>query len=375
MRLQSQHYYKYYQKNFISRTLLHISQYVLYCNVYKYKNICIYLLGINLNFVLYAFQSSSGSTSESDEWVEKEVKKQSPPLTEREDWMSMTGMLKTYTKDDIKPKREVEDKKRIDSYNPATSSRELNPYWKDGGTGVPETAENFRKQAFVKPSYQDNFYQKPSSSRDNSFSSQHRDDKKLLRHDRHSKKEFTSRDRHGDESYNRGRSQNWRRSSEISKDKEEEQPREETRHTSLDAGPSKAIKADKPIDTKYLSDEKMNKLGAKIVKAEILGDTKLVEELKAKLEAAREYRKQNPEAGKEEEGVMLIATNSAGNSMPLVKGERGDPRSKGGKRKVDTHMDGQRAKYFGNDDKYNLSQMVSMVKNWLCILMSIMNNY
>lgn len=286
--------------------------------------------------------------------------------------MSMTGMLKTYTNDDIKPKRGVEDKKHIDSYNPATSSRELNPYWKNGGTGVPETAENFRKRAFVKPSNHDDFYKKPSSSRESSCFSSHRDDRKSSRHDRHSDREFTSKGRHEDEAYNHGRSWNWKQSSEKPKEKEE-QPRQETRHTSLDAGPSKSIEADKPNDTKYLSDEKMNKLGAKIVKAEILGDTKLVEELKAKLEAARQYRKQNPDASKEEEGVMLIATNSAGSSMPLTKGERGDPRSKGGKRKVDTHMDGQRAKYFGNDDKYNLSQMVSFVKNWFCILMTIIN--
>lgn len=313
-------------------------------------------------------QSSNSSTSESDEWVEKELEKRPRALTEREDWMSMTGVLKTYTKDDLKPKQEVKDKKHIDSYNPATSSRELNPYWKDGGTGVPETAESFRKRrTFVKPSNHDDFYTKPSSSRE---SSHHRDDRTSSRHDRHNDREFKSRrSRHEDESYNQRKSWNWKRSSEQQEEKEVEQPRQETRHTSPDAGPSKALMADKPKDTKYLSDEKMNKLGAKIIKAEILGDTKLVEELRAKLEAAREYRKQNPDAGKEEEeGVMLIATNSAGNSMPLAKGDRGDPRSKGGKRKVDTHMDGQRAKYFGNDDKYSLSQMVSLVKIWLCIL-------
>lgn len=285
--------------------------------------------------------------------------------------MSMTGILKTYTKDDIKPKPEVKDKHHIDSYNPATSSRELNPYWKGGGTGVPETAESFRKRAFVKPSNLDDFYMKPSSSRESSCSSRYRDDRTSSGDGRQTDREFKSKGRHEDES-NRQRSRNWKRSSEKQEEKEVEQPRQEIRQTSLDAGPSKAIKADKPKDTKYLSDEKMNKLGAKIVKAEILGDAKLVEELRAKLEAAREYRKQNPDAGKEEEeGVMLIATNSAGNSMPLAKGERGDCRSKGGKRKVDTHMEGQRAKYFVNDDKYNLSQMVSLLKNWFCILKTI----
>lgn len=276
--------------------------------------------------------------------------------------MAMTGMLKTYTRDDIKPKREVKEKQHIDSYNPATSSRELNPYWKDGGSGVPETAESLRKRAFVKPSNNDDFYRKPSDS----SSSSHGRDRDDRRHDRHSHREFKERGKRED-TYNQRRSWNWKRDSEQQEEKEIEQPRQESRirEMSPDAGPSISIKADKPKDAKYLSDEKMNKLGAKIVKAEIMGDTKLVEELKAKLEAAREYRKQNPDAEKEEEeGVILITTNSAGNSMPLARGERGDPRSKGGKRKVETHMEGQRAKYFSNDDKYNLSQMVSLVKYW-----------
>lgn len=288
--------------------------------------------------------------------------------------MSMTGILKTYTKDDIKPKQEVKDKKHIDSYNPATNSRELNPYWKDGGTGVPEPAESFRKRAFVKPSNHEDFYITPSSSRESNYSRHNRDNRTSSRHGRPTDTELKSKVRHEDESYNQRRSWNWKRNSEKQDDKQVEQSRQETRQTSLDAGPSKAIMVDKAKDTKYLSDEKMNKLGAKIVKAEIMGDTKLVGELKAKLEAAREYRKQNPNVGiEEDEGVMLIATNSAGSSMPLTKGQRGDSSSKGGKRKVDTHMEGQRAKYFVNDDKYSLSQMVCLVKNWFCILKSLMS--
>lgn len=113
----------------------------------------------------------------------------------------------------------------------------------------------------------------------------------------------------------------------------------------------------------YLSDEKMNKLAAKIVKAEILGDTESVRKLKTKLEEAREYRKQNPDAGAgkedEDDRVMLISTSRSGNSRPLTSGEKGDPRSKGGKRKAETHISGERTKYFGNDDKYNLKEMVS----------------
>ncbi|XP_075976827.1 CWF19-like protein 2 homolog [Anticarsia gemmatalis] len=354
--------------------------------------------------------SSSGS-SESDEWVEKDTKPSAAPL--REDWMSMTGMLKTYTKDDIKPKREEKEKKNIDSYNPATSSRELNPYWKGGGSGLPQTSEDFRKsRPFVKPSDDDDdyysrskssrsnasdmqssrpsrpfvrptddnddYYSRPKNSRsDASDSYSSRSSKPFVRpaddDDDYYSKSSSSRsrtsdryDRHGDNkgrSYDRdsNRSSNWRKQSESSHRNETKMDVEESNEKPVAVEPSQQIvlPLENPKDSKYLSNEKMNKLAAKILKAEIMGDTKLVTELKTKLEAAREYRKQHPDAGEEEEdnSVMLIATSSSGNSRPLTSGERGDPRSKGNKRKAETHVSGERTKYFGDDDKYDLKQM------------------
>ncbi|XP_049875060.1 CWF19-like protein 2 [Pectinophora gossypiella] len=349
--------------------------------------------------------SSSSSGSESDVWVESLPTAPKGPPPEREDWMAMTGMLKTYTKEDVKPKREEKDKKHIDSYNPATSSRELNPYWKDGGTGVPQTPEEFRKsRPFVKPADNDDYYRSSQSSsyvkatndkddyrslKSRSFIRPNEDDAGYYKSSKaqsfvkpsdddnyyrsSGSKEYrpnserSDRDYHSSSSSSRDKrvsygqrgSGSWRRQSDSEKVKQYEEE--------LQPSPPPVetpVKAEKPKDSKYLSDEKMNKLAAKLVKAEIMGDTKVVEDLKAKLEAAREYRKQNPDAGKEEEDdrVMLIATNSAGNSRPLMKSEKGDPRSKGGKRKADTHDAGQRNKYFGNDDKYNLAQMFQQEK-------------
>lgn len=111
----------------------------------------------------------------------------------------------------------------------------------------------------------------------------------------------------------------------------------------------------------YLSDEKMNKLAAKIVKAEIMGDVKLVNELKAKLESARLYRKDNPECKEEKEdnSVVLTTTSSSGNSRPLTKSSYGgDSNSRSSKRKTETYKSGERTKFFENDDKYSLKQMV-----------------
>ncbi|XP_045773458.1 CWF19-like protein 2 homolog isoform X2 [Maniola jurtina] len=254
--------------------------------------------------------------------------------------MGLTGMFKTYTKDDIKPKQEVKDKKHIDSYNPGTSSRELNPYWKDGGTGVPQTPESFRKsRQFIKPADDDNYYsQSSTSSRDRSKSS------------------YTTKT---DLSYER-KSSNWRKSSKETRKESLEEEIKIYSEPTTDRGKisEPCISHSKEKNISYLSDEKMNKLAAKIVKAEIMGNMKLVEELKTKLEAAREYRKNNPDAGKVEEDdrIMLMSTTSSGNSRPLTS-KPGDPRSKGGKRKAETHDSSGRVKYFGNDDRYDLAQM------------------
>lgn len=273
----------------------------------------------------------------------------------------MTGMLKTYTKEDIRPKREEKEKKNIDSYNPGTSSRELNPYWKNGGTGIPETPENFRKsRPFIKPSDDDDndYYSRSKSSRaitTDRYSSR-------CSYDKPREHYRDSRDSDRD-SYRK--SSNWRKQNEsrerrhdTGRDSREELPTPKEKPTEILPTPPEKAK-----DTKYLSDDKLNKLAAKIVKAEILGDEKLVAELKSKLEAAREYRKQNPDAGKEDEDdrVMLISTSASGNSRPLAaSSEKGDLRSKSGKRKAETHVSGERTKYFGDDDKYNLEQMVCL---------------
>lgn len=318
----------------------------------------------------------SSSSSESDEWVEKEPPKQTM-APEREDWMSMTGMLRTYTKGDIKPKKDDKGKNHIDSYNPATSTRELNPYWKQGGSGLPQTSESFRKsRQFIKPTDDDDDYYKKSYSREGSSQSKSADESSRYSHeskagssrhkyDRESRSDQDEGSRN-DRSYYDSRSYNWKKNSE-SENRNSVHDSHKSKH--IEPKPSMAPQKEEPIkvkekkkDSLYMSDEKLNKLAAKVVKAEIMGDLNLFKELKAKLEAAREYRKQNPNAKEEseDEGVMLISTNSSGNSRPLMNTAKGDARSKGGKRKAETHASGERTKYFGNDDKYNLAQMVRL---------------
>lgn len=304
--------------------------------------------------------SSNSDSSESDHWVEKQALH---AQSEREEWMSMTGVLKTYTKDDICSKNKEKDKKHIDSYNPATSSRELNPYWKDGGSGIPQTAETFKKsRQFIRPSDGDDYYSK--SEKSYGYKDTGQESKYVASLRESSKKQegdikgIVKRDNFKSRSYG------WKRETKEQKPSHDNQE-DEAIMVKQEFKLKESINetnTEKTCDNKYLSDEKMNKLAAKLVKAEIMGDTKLINELKLKLERAREYRKQNPDVRMEDEGIMLITTNSSGSSRPLSKPSIGDANSKGGKRKADTHVSGQRNKYFANDDKYDLAEMFQQEK-------------
>jgi len=149
----------------------------------------------------------------------------------------------------------------------------------------------------------------------------------------------------------------------------ESKPREEPKKRTPSPVPSSSESEPEPEkeEPQLLSDAQLNELGAKLVKAEILGNDSLAAELKQKLEIAREARKAQPAAaaaadkkGPKEDVVMLSRTDSKGFSRPLqTKGAAAEPY--GGRRrkqKVDTHAaDGQRARYFPDDDKYSLQDM------------------
>ncbi|XP_032446574.1 CWF19-like protein 2 isoform X1 [Xiphophorus hellerii] len=128
-----------------------------------------------------------------------------------------------------------------------------------------------------------------------------------------------------------------------------------------------------------LSEEEMNKLGSKLIKAEIMGNTAMVEKLKSQLEAAQKakeihaVRKKEHEAAKskqvgsqsrEEKEVLLFRTDESGRAWP-VKGPSGPQEPHGGRRKkkaIETHVDGERVRYFQDDDSIGLQEMVRREK-------------
>ncbi|XP_069739588.1 CWF19-like protein 2 isoform X1 [Phaenicophaeus curvirostris] len=131
-----------------------------------------------------------------------------------------------------------------------------------------------------------------------------------------------------------------------------------SRHTSKDEPP------------RVLSEEEMNRLGARIVKAELMGDMELASKLQAELEDARKLKeaqgqisaKSGREASshQEDEQVVLVRTDQSGRSWPVTaSAEPQEP--KGGRRKrqmVPTHVDKERVRYFQDDDSMNLEDLV-----------------
>lgn len=103
----------------------------------------------------------------------------------------------------------------------------------------------------------------------------------------------------------------------------------------------------------------------------MLGNDTLLAKLKLKMSRAREARARHEavkEAGPREETVVLTRTDAKGMTRPLNASEI--PESSGGsgnkrrkKEKVATHdNDGKRARYFADDDKYDLKQMFEREK-------------
>ncbi|XP_055716806.1 CWF19-like protein 2 homolog [Phlebotomus papatasi] len=282
-------------------------------------------------------ESSSSTSSSEDEWVEKGscAKADDKPAV-RDEWMSSGFLLPTFRKEETSTKNE---KSTYEAYDPSKSSRELNPHWKDGGSGLPS--------AFMKPSED---FMSPSVSSSH-FSSAKRQKWKKIPETKVSK----------DKSPSSG--------SESSSSESEKSPERQSK------SPSRQEKAEA---NDFLSDVQINELGAKMIKAEIMGNSELAAELKMKLEKAKacrenvkdqviSQRNQKPEK-KDTEEVILSATDSRGVTRPvsfkedsdLWGGRRG---SKKKRPKVETHTEtGERARFFPDDDRRSLREMFEAEK-------------
>lgn len=354
------------------------------------------------------------SDSSQDEWVEKldtsvktdENETMSKPLV-RDDWMSGI-LIPTYSKLD-EPKK-ADEKKTLDSYDPTKSSRELNPHWKNGGSGLPtflkpdsDDESNFNKRRIEisqKPrghtsgNWKKRIESTKGQDRSKSKSPYRRRSRSRSKDRQHSKsrdKERSAyRPRRRSRSQERRKSRSPERQRSRSKEKRNRRSQEKQESKSRYKRNSRSPSVDDPKDSNldsvstersdFLTDQQMNELGARLIKAEIMGNDELASTLKEKLEKARLFRSSykaeqlskitaskssTDRANKkdaEKDEVLLTTTNSKGVSRPVQKyakesdlwGGRAGRKTK----KVETHVDGERLRFFADDDKYDLKRMV-----------------
>lgn len=305
--------------------------------------------------------SDSDSGSNDDEWVEKSVneKGDEKPLV-REDWLGGLSSVSTFSKE---PKKDKKDEKKASiAYDPAKCARELNPYWKDGGEGLPKQ------------------FSKPKNYSDD-------DD-----YDYHSARKETERRsnwRKKTETVTSGAASSSRRTPERASSNRSGRNRSKSSSSKSSASnesPERKVTPPQEVAQQrhhFLTDHQMNELGAKLLKAEMLGNDDLVKELKDKLEKAREYRstkksevmsatyerRNDHKRDKSKGDVLLTATNSKGYSRPVTKSYNNDSDLWGGRsgrkakksKPVETHMDGERVRFFADDDKYNIKDMVGPI--------------
>ncbi|XP_017050807.1 CWF19-like protein 2 homolog [Drosophila ficusphila] len=290
-------------------------------------------------------KSRKESTSE-DEWVEasspsassgdKVAEKES---LQRDSWMTSEALLlKTFSKERKEPAKPNEKAQQIDAYDPAKSGRELNPYWKSNGTGLPS-------------------FQKPQEDEE-----------------RHAARPQSS-------SSGQGSSRGWRKpSAKVPSPARRSRSRSRSASSSGEEEEDAAGEQQKP-SLSCLTDEQINELAGKAIKAELKGKKELAAELNQQLEAARKQRAEFIASGQsapktavkpaksKTEHVLLTKVDQRGNVRPLVQsadpnelygGKRGQKRSN---KKVDTHVDGQRVRYFADDDRYDIKQMFEREKH------------
>ena len=122
------------------------------------------------------------------------------------------------------------------------------------------------------------------------------------------------------------------------------------------------------VPSEPVTDSQLNAIGAKLMKAELMGDSEKVESLKeelAKLRKLKELQESGRKAGqtqskgpREETMIVLTKTDRFGRTRPVEL-----PSSTGyrqpGPSKTRTHSKkGKREKYFADDDEYNLKSLV-----------------
>ena len=126
----------------------------------------------------------------------------------------------------------------------------------------------------------------------------------------------------------------------------------------------------------YVTDTQLNSLGAKLLKAELIGDKNKIDKLKNKLEELRRLQKsqkyemsnrkeekqqqQQQQQQRQEEVILLAKTDRYGNVRPIESPSD----FQRGPQKKHTHTEkGKRNKYFADDDNYSLKNLIEQERS------------
>lgn len=394
--------------------------------------------------------SSSSETDDSDkfEWVEKKDKDQTSSYNiensvnneiqenslKRDEWMNVESFLPYLSKSDIKKRKlntKEEDKTKNLLDKPGQSDRELNPYWKDGGDGLPKISPgrldnsqvldaNWLKKSLRRAEEQARRdgktleevaterwgsletiksmiinAEKMSNAEQNKYFKKHYN---VNRHNKDLHRISSSRLRNRSRSRSRSRERTGKYtpdyfSHHIKKKQSFQRPNDsdnyyqQTTHSStsrlknsdrkhesgliesskLEETKTKNIininEMDKNKNIDILTEAEMNKLGAKIIKAEIMGDNELAAQLKVQLEQARKLSVAN-NTNVQEETVILTKTDAKGVARPIQPRSQSKQFAESHRKKksAETHVSGERVCYFADDNKYSLQEMFQREK-------------
>ncbi|XP_076291702.1 CWF19-like protein 2 [Lasioglossum baleicum] len=408
--------------------------------------------------------SSDDDSAVEQEWVEKSViqtdlTNQNVPTStrkeescKREDWMTVNSIFPCVF-NDKKPSSVSSDKQKCDLDKLGQSDKELNPYWKEGGNGLPsvdsvstnrdqsmdanwlkkslkraqEEAEregksleeiaaqrwgsleviqsmiskaekmcsrgNYKKQYdrrddHVKKSeryktsgeclnYSANSksdYHRSRRYRSRSRSSDRNEQHSMRNNAQYEKRKQTYKrpvdctddDYSVSTSYNAhcSTTKRWQKATVSDKIKDTRSNASELKTISVESNSNvNNISGNKEINT--VPELDLNKLGAKIVKAEIMGDTKLVAELKIQLKEARKLATNAIRLNESEKDqtVILTRTDMKGVTRPLEHRNQSTDSSRNTKRKTaQTHTAGKRTLHYFDDDKYSLQELFQREK-------------
>ncbi|XP_011064270.1 PREDICTED: CWF19-like protein 2 [Acromyrmex echinatior] len=396
--------------------------------------------------------SSSSSRSDDSakfEWVERKAEDQivdcraQENQLKRDEWMNVESFIPYLSEPNVKLQELKEKDKEIFLNKPGQSNRELNPYWKAGGDGLPQNnpgrSDNLKildvnwlkkslrraeEQALrdnkclekvvaerwgsletvqtmiieserMSNTQQNKSYHKRCYNDKNDRDS-HRISSSRIRKRLRSKSRSRSKDRarkyntsdyssqhhtglkqnyhkpKDNDNYhqqtmpaNSSRIKNWKKNkSDEKRYPITELPVSEPKQVDLwninnNTNNTNGIDKNKVVDV--LTEAEINKLGANIIKAELMGDDELAAQLKIQLEHARKHVT-SCNTSVQEENVILTRTDAKGTARPIQPRNQSKWENYRNKKTIETHISGERVRHFADDDKYSLQEMFQREK-------------